>query len=210
MGTRPPSETPIHQLQHYQHQQYQQKLLPIKTTNPVDWHFWGRVAKTKQKKGWPKYNKGENFCRVDGSALERRINVLPQTLKDFRVLHNLKEIDGRDVEDPKNFPNSCVISVVRMGREFEGIMGMLGEANQVLVPLVHFMDHEKYVNSVMGRVPISIHPSLYRAGKFTFLQSIGGLARDSTIDKEMDMGSMSQAVGVLTPAMFRLSTQPLY
>ena len=59
---------------------------------------------------------------------------------------------------------------------------MLGEANQSLVPLVHFIDHQKYPNIVVGRVPISIKPSLYWACKSTFLRDIGGLALDITID----------------------------
>ena len=61
-------------------------------------------------------------------------------------------------------------------------MGMLSEANQALGLLINFIDHEKYVNSVVGRIPISIHPSLYRACKLTFPQDIRGLTRDSTID----------------------------
>ena len=77
-------------------------------------------------------------------------------------------------------------------------MGMLGEANQVLNPLMHFIDHETYANFVVGRFLISTYPSLYRAHKLTFPQDNGGLACDSNIDKEMGIGSMSQAVGVST------------
>ena len=68
--------------------------------------------------------------------------------------------------------------------------------------LVHFIDHKKYANSVVGSVSISIHSSLYRACKLTFPQDIWVLARDSNIDKELGIGSMSHAVSVLTPSMF--------
>ena len=54
-----------------------------------------------------------------------------------------------------------------------------------------------------------LHPSLYRAVKLTFLRDIRGLAHDKAITNEMATGSMSQTVGVLTPAMFSPGNQPL-
>ena len=62
---------------------------------------------------------------------------------------------------------------------------------------------------LVGRVPVVLHPSLYRALKLTFPRDVGGLAHDGAINNEMATGSMSQTVGVLTPAMFSPGTQPL-
>lgn len=59
-----------------------------------------------------------------------------------------------------------------------------------------------------GRVPVFVHPSLYRALKLTFPWDIGGISQDGTINTEMGHGSMGEAVGILTPAMFKAGKQP--
>ena len=41
-----------------------------------------------------------NICRVDEGVLDHLNKVQPQMLKDLRVLHNFKEVNGRNVEDP--------------------------------------------------------------------------------------------------------------
>ena len=74
------------------------------------------------------------------------------------------------MEDPKNFLGVRVISVVRTARGSEGIMDMLGKANQALRPVAYFINDEKFANHVVRRVPISVHPSQNRVLKFTFLQ----------------------------------------
>ena len=89
------------------------------------------VPKHQRKKDKPRHHTGSNICRVDEGALHRLNRVLPQLLKDLRVLHNFKEVNGRNVEDPKNFPDSW-ITVIHKGRGSEGVMKMLGEANQAL------------------------------------------------------------------------------
>ena len=88
--------------------------------------------KEKKKIGKPRHHTGSNICRVDEEVLDHLHKVQPQLLKDLRVLHNFKEVNGRNVEDPQNFPNAWVTSVSRKGRESEGVMKMLGEANETL------------------------------------------------------------------------------
>ena len=61
------------------------------------------VPKHKNKDK-PRHHTGENICRVDEGALDRLHKVQPQLLKDLRVLHNFKEVNGHNVEDPKNSP----------------------------------------------------------------------------------------------------------
>ena len=74
---------------------------------------------------------------------------LAATIKGPEGLHNPKEVDGKDVEDLMNVPNARIISVVRTGWGSEGIVGMLGEVNQALSPLAHFIDNEKYANIIL-------------------------------------------------------------
>ena len=64
------------------------------------------VPKHQKNKEKPRHHLGTSICRVDEGALDRLHKVQPQLLKDLRVLHNFKEVNGQNVEDPKNFPNS--------------------------------------------------------------------------------------------------------
>ena len=117
--------------------------------------------------------------------------VQPQLIKDLRVLHNFKEVNGKNVEDPLNFPQAWVTSVIRKGRGSEGGIKMLGEANEALGPISIIKDDSQSCKGLIGRVPVVLHPSLYRAVKLTFPRNIGGLAHDGAITNEMATGSMS-------------------
>ena len=59
------------------------------------------VPRHKKKREKPRHHTGINICRVDEGALYGLHKVQPQLLKDLRVLHNFKEVNGRNVEDPK-------------------------------------------------------------------------------------------------------------
>ena len=163
--------------------------------------------RSQNKNEKPRHHTGTNICRVDEGALDRLHKVQPQLLKDLRVLLNFKEVNGHNVEHPKIFSGASVITVIRRGRGSEGVMKMLGEANEALGPISYFK--EDLCKGLIGRVPVVLHPSLYRSIKLTFPLDVGGLAHDGAIDNEMATGSMSQTVGVLTPAMFSPGTQPL-
>ena len=113
------------------------------------------------------------------------------------------------MEYPRNFPNAWITTVIRKGRGSEGVMKMLGEANEALGPLSYIKDGLHSCKGLVGRVPVVLHLSLYRAVKLTYTRDIGGLAHDGAVTNEMATGSMSQTVGVLTPALFSSGTQPL-
>ena len=76
---------------------------------------------------------------------------------------------------------------------------MLGETNEALGPLSFIKDDPNSCKGLVGRVPVVLHPSLYRATKLTLPRDIRSLAQDETICNEIVTGSMSQIVGVLTP-----------
>lgn len=59
-----------------------------------------------------------------------------------------------------------------------------------------------------GRVPVLVHPSLYRALKLTFPWDVGGISQDGSIKTEMGTGSMGEAVGIPTQTMFQGEAQP--
>ena len=106
------------------------------------------------------------------------------------------------MEEPLNFPGTIVLSVIWKDRWSEhGRRTHSGP--QGFFHIIFIM------KGVARWVLIYLHPSPYWALKLSFLRYIGGLNHDGTIDKEMDFGSMSQTVGVLTPGMFSQSTHPL-
>ena len=146
---------------------------------------------------------------MDEGVLDCHHKVQPQLIKDLRVLHNFKEVNGKNVEDPLNFLQASITSVTRKGRGSEGVMRMLADANEALGSISFIKDDSQSCKGLIGRVPVVLHPSLYRAVKLTFPRDIGGLAHDGAITNEMATGSMSQTVGVLTPVMFSPGTQPL-
>ena len=146
---------------------------------------------------------------VDDRILDRLHKVQLQLLKHLRILHNFKEVNGQNVDDPRNFPNAWVTSVIWKGRGSEGAMKMLGEANEALGPSNIIKDDLHSSKSLFGRVPVILHPSFYKAVKHTFPRDIRDHAHDGAITNEMSTGSMSKTVGVLTPAMFSPDTQTL-
>ena len=88
-------------------------------------------------------------------------------------------------------------------------MGMVAEANQAFGSISSLVTEGKLCDELIGRSPLFVHLSLYRALKLTFPRDVGGLAHDDAIPTEIATESMSQIVGVLTPAMFRPGLQLL-
>ena len=62
---------------------------------------------------------------------------------------------------------------------------------------------KKCIPYCSGRVPILVHPSLYRSLKLRFPIGVGGITRDNRVTTELSTGSLRQAVGILTPKDFR-------
>lgn len=65
--------------------------------------------------------------------------------------------------------------------------------NSTLKKLRHFCS---------GRVPVLLHPSLYRAVKLIYPTDVGGIVLDGRITTELGTGSLGQSVGVLTNVDF--------
>ena len=56
------------------------------------------------------------------------------------------------------------------------MMKMLGEANEALGPISFFKDNLTSCKGLIGRVPVVLHPSLYRAIKLTFSRGRRGVS----------------------------------
>ena len=153
-----------------------------------------------------KYKRGVHICRVDSNIAEKS-KLQAQGLKNLRILQNFKEVNGKSVEDPRNFPYAPkILTVIKTGENLQ-VWDMLKEASTsfyMATPLAvrHLTDLKKSKQNCLGRVPMLLHPSLYRALKLTFPRDVGGVSQDGSISTEMGVDPMGPAVGVLTPHMF--------
>ena len=85
---------------------------------------------------------------------------------------------------------------------------MLAVTIEAFGPISYLKDDRDSCKGLVERVPIVLHPSLYRAIKLTYPWDIGGLAHERVLTSEMATGFMNQTVSVLIPAMFSPGTQP--
>ncbi|CAE1328539.1 unnamed protein product [Acanthosepion pharaonis] len=111
------------------------------------------------------------------------------------------------------FPIFCAVVDIDRNQNWPGYEGDLGhDRGGPVVPKngAYLLDPENNDanQKLKGRVPVFVHPSLYRALKLTYPSDIGGFSQDDTVENEMASGSMGRAVGVLTPAMFYPEGQP--
>ena len=171
-----------------------------------------KIASSKdqppQKKPSVKYKRGFHICRVDQNIAEKS-KLQSHALKGLRVLQNFRHVDPekKSVEDPRNFPSAPKLLTVVKSGESGQVWDMLREANSAFsmsIPLAvwHHPDLKKMKSCCSGRVPVFMHPSLYRAAKLTFPRDVGGVSQDGTINNEMGVDPMGPAIGVLTPSMF--------
>ena len=152
--------------------------------------------------------RGFHICRVDPNIAEKS-KLQSHALKGLRILQNFRHVDPekKSVEDPRNFPNVPKLLTVIKSGESGQVWDMLREANSAFnmsTPLAvwHHPDLKKLRICCSGRVPVFMHPSLYRAAKLTFPRDVGGVSQDGTISNEMGVDPMGPAIGVLTPGMF--------
>lgn len=151
--------------------------------------------------------------RVSVEQAEKAL-ALAKKSKDLKYLLNFKMINGKDVKNPRNFPKAKrILTVIRSSSGARQIWGIPQEANDAFSlcppPPAYFDDRnvKRLQQYCAGRLPLFVHPSLYRALKLTFPLDIGGLSPDNTVRIEMGTGSIGQDVGVLSSAMFNAEEQ---
>lgn len=117
----------------------------------------------------------------------------------------LKE-EGKDIENPRNFPKSQEGTngrSIRLGCIIE-------EANDAVSTYWYILiiTAKGYNNIVLEGYRFLFTRSLYRAPKLMFPLKIGGLFADGIIRSEIGQKSIEQAVGVITPVMLNAKGQP--
>ena len=132
-----------------------------------------------------------------------------QLRKALKPLARLEKIHDLKVSNPTNFRSAAMVTtfVRSAGDRTKGVWKYLSTVCQTdtgikLAELEH-SSLKKCITYCSGRVPILVHPSLYRALKLKFLIDVGGITRDNRVTTELGTGSLRQAVSILTPKDFR-------
>lgn len=85
------------------------------------------------------------MCRVTPGQAEKMIKE-SRKLKDLKILLNIKEVNGKDEEDSRNFLKvKRILTVVRSGQGPQKVWAMLQEANDTFStfsPLDFFDDND--------------------------------------------------------------------
>ena len=132
-----------------------------------------------------------------------------QLRKALKPLARLEKINDLKISNPANFRSAAMVTtfVRSAGDRTKGVWKYLSTVCQTdtgikLAELEH-SSLKKCITYCAGRVPILVHPSLYRALKLKFPIDVGGITRDNRVTTELGTGSLRQAVGILTPKDFR-------
>ena len=132
-----------------------------------------------------------------------------QLRKALKPLLSLEKVKNLNVSNPANFRSAAMVTtfVRSAGDRTKGVWKFLSTVCQTdtgikLAELEH-SSLKKCLTYCSGRVPILVHPSLYRALKLKFPIDVGGITRDNRVTTELGTGSLRQAVGILTPKDFR-------
>ena len=85
----------------------------------------------------------------------------------------------------------------------QGVWRFPEKASRADIRLVE-LEHLSFKKMIfcLGRVPIYVHPSFYRALTLKYPMDEGGMSRDGRVTTELSTGSLRHAVGILTPNDF--------
>ena len=132
-----------------------------------------------------------------------------QLWKTLKPLLDLEKINGKRVCNPTNFRSAPMVTTfIRLSGDCsKGVWKFLDmvrwtDTGVELAGLEH-SSLKRCLPYCSGRVPILVHPSLYRSLTVRFPLDVGGVSRKCRMTTELGTGSLRQAVGILTPGDFR-------
>lgn len=122
-------------------------------------------------------NNWEGICRVSKQQMDKIFFPIleKKTHKNSTIYEKKNDLES---ENPKNLPNSkWILTDVRVEQESENMWAILREATSYFddYPPVSFFDNEneKMNNQFcLGRLPLFVHSSLYRALESIFLWTL--------------------------------------
>jgi len=150
---------------------------------------------------------GVNCCEVWHAEPQNELSHAQR--KKLKPLEDLEMVDGKRVDRPELFRS--VPLVTTFIREAEGRatgVWALVKAAELAFPGTRMADREhssleQLKGFCAGRVPVYVHPSLYRALKILYPLHVGGITRTNRVSHELGKGSLGHTVGELTATDFR-------
>jgi len=166
-------------------------------------------SSTPEKKKNPNHPRGrkrelfpENICRVEPEQVDKYLG--PNQKRAWAPLWKLDSVDGKAINNPLNFRDAPLVTTfIREPKSRAvGVWRTITSAESAFPGVVLVQrEHPKLTTlkqNCRGRVPIFLHPSLYRALKVKYPHDVGGIARTDTVTKELGIDSLGQTVGILT------------
>ena len=132
-----------------------------------------------------------------------------QLRKTLKPLIDLEKINGKRVCNPTNFRSAPMVTTFARssGDHSKGVWKFLDTVHQtdtgvVLAELEH-SSLKRCLPYCWRRIPILVHPSLYRSLKVRFPLDVGGVSRKCRMTTELGTGSLRRSFGIITPGDFR-------
>ena len=123
----------------------------------------------------------------------------------LNALKKRKTFKGRSCEDPRNFPHArLVMTLVRVEKNCKAweLIDYAKKAFPDISMVDMGNDEDKNLktvrNKVSGRLPIYLHPSLYRSLKLTYPNDVGVIVRDGHVPHDHGHGNLGLHAGQLS------------
>ena len=150
------------------------------------------------------HRKAVAFCTIGPESV-----VDYQLRKLLKPLLDQEKVQKKKISNPLKFNSAAMVTtfIRAAGDRTKGVWQFLDTVRQTdagvkLAELEH-SSLRRCLPFCAGRVPILVHPSLYRSLKVRYPLDVGVVSRDGRANTELGTGSLRQAVGILTPEDFR-------
>ena len=124
-----------------------------------------------------------------------------------KILHGLrkrKTFNKKNCEDPRNFPNARLVMTLIRTTERARVWDLIDHVKKAFPNIVMVdmgKDDDKLLrsvrNKISGRLPIYVHPSLYRSLKLMYPSDVGVIVRDRHVPHDHGHGNLGLHAGQL-------------
>ena len=124
-----------------------------------------------------------------------------------KILHSLKKrrtFNKKNCEDPRNFPNARLVMTLIKTTERVRAWDLIEHSKKAFpdIVMVDKGNEEDRImrsvrNKIAGRLPIYVHPSLYRSLKLMYPSEIGVIVRDGHVPHDHGHGNLGLHAGQL-------------
>ena len=124
-----------------------------------------------------------------------------------KILHSLKKrrtFNKKNCENPKNFPHARPVMTLIKSTERVRAWDLIEYSKKAFPDIVMVNmgnEEDKTIrsvrNKIAGRLPLYVHPSLYRALKLMYPSEVGVIVRDGHVPHDHGHGNLGLHAGQL-------------